>query len=128
MFVWLAVLSACHGQVATTPPAAPPEPIVQKTSELTERLRIGLRFDKAQPIAELDGTVTLVQSESDHGGPGLREGLDTGIIELKRGEDVQRIPFETNVVFEAWGYRMAVFGGGGNLELGVFPHGAPLEP
>ncbi len=97
-------------------------------SELSERLRIGLPFGAAQPIPELDGSVTLVASESDHAGPGMTMGRTTGTIELVRGDDMQRIDFQTNQVFQAWDYRMAIFGMGGNLELGVFPDGASVEP
>jgi hypothetical protein len=99
-----------------------------ETSTLVDRLSIGLPFGATQPIPQLDGSVTLVASHTDHVRPGYRMGATTGTIELQRGQDTQRIDFEANRAFEAWGYRMAVFGMGGNLELGIFPEGATFEP
>ena len=118
---------ACHGgQTAAVETTVTPE-VTVSAPPLEKRLRIPLPFNKACPIPELGGTVTLVSVSSDHRGPALSEA-SSGVVELERDGQVERIAFEANRSFEAWGYRMAVFGASGSYELGVFPVGATFEP
>jgi hypothetical protein len=97
------------------------------TKPLDHRLRVPLPFNKPMPITELSGEVTLVQAASDHSGPGLEES-SSGSIRLERDGAVETINFQANRAFEAWGYKMAVFGASGSYELGVFPPGVAFEP
>lgn len=118
---------ACYGgQSATVETPVAPE-VTGSGPPLEERLRVPLPFNKACPISELGGTVTLVSVSSDHSGPTLSE-TSSGVLELARDGQVERIAFEANRAFQAWGYRMAVFGGSGSYELGVFPLEATFEP
>ncbi len=95
--------------------------------ELTERIRISLPAGRAQPIPIIGGMVTLLSAESAHLGPDLMES-SSGVIELRRDNAVVEVPFDANRAFEAWGYRMAVFGASGSYELSIFPPGAAFEP
>ena len=117
------LLLACHGE-AIAPEAPVSDPA---TPALTERLRVPLPYGKPRDVPQLAGTVTLVQVASSHSGPGLMES-SRGTLELSRGGETVRVDFDANKAFEAWGYKMAVFGASGSYELGVFPPGAIFEP
>jgi len=125
-----ALLFACHGGAGLhADPTPSSEAAVPDSSQgqLTQRVRLSLPYDKARPIPVIGGTVTLVQASSDHMGEGLEEA-SSGIIELSRDGKTERISFEANRAFRAWGYKMGVFGASGSYELGIFPPGAAFEP
>lgn len=104
-----------------------PHATTSQSTPLSKRLRVPLPYNKARPLPELGGTVTLLKASSGHYGDGLDEA-SSGVIELSREGQSQQVSFQANRAFDAWGYRMAVFGASGSYELGVFPPGAPFEP
>lgn len=123
-----ALLLGCHGSATlradpSSEAAVPDSP----RDQLSQRLRVSLPYGKARPVPVLGGTVTLVEASSDHMGEALEE-VSNGVIELSRDGKAERIAFEANRSFRAWGYEMGVFGASGSFELGIFPPGVAFEP
>ena len=98
------------------------------SSDLTERLRIPLKTGKTYAL--LDGEVVMTEGEVDlvKRADGRMVERSHGHLSFTRAGATTEIDFDEGTVFEMWGYRMAVFGGGGDFELSVFPEGMAASP
>jgi hypothetical protein len=97
---------------------------------LTQRLRVMLATGEARSLAPLDGTVTLVSSQSVHmpGPDGHGAERTHGVLRFERAGVATEVAFDEGKPFRTWDLAMAVFGGRGTLELSVFPEGVPVSP
>lgn len=97
---------------------------------MTERITVGLQYGKALPVGNLGITVTLTRGETDlhMGEDGKTFHTTSGEADLKKGDEVVHVEFGGSHAFDAFGYRMGIFGAGGNFELSVYPEGDPIKP
>jgi hypothetical protein len=96
---------------------------------LTSRLDLPLQTGVRTPVAQLGGTVTLVETARDFliYEDGTSGEVTGGLLRLELGSDVEERRFISGSPMVHWGHSMAVFGTD-SLTLSFFPPGETVLP
>ncbi len=97
---------------------------------VTETVRVRLRFDKAEPLPVLGGTVTLIAGKRDtvmKPDGTFSHHATVGTLRFEHGGESVELAFTSGQAFEHRGHPMAVYGMDA-LELVVVPPGQRPRP